>query len=104
MLDAADLVARATGAKQMQFVIVHVGSRDSQLDLDPPERQGWNWEVRVRKGEVVREVLAEAGKQQADLIVLTTLGRHGFLDALRGSTTERLLARAACPVLAVPMR
>jgi nucleotide-binding universal stress UspA family protein len=29
-------------------------------------------------------------------------GRDGFLDALRGSTTEQVLRRAPCPVLAIP--
>ena len=29
-------------------------------------------------------------------------GRDGFPDALRGSTTERVLRRAPCPVLAIP--
>jgi nucleotide-binding universal stress UspA family protein len=33
---------------------------------------------------------------------MTTQGHTGVLDALRGSTTERILRRASCPVLAVP--
>jgi nucleotide-binding universal stress UspA family protein len=33
---------------------------------------------------------------------MATEGRHGFLDAVRGSTTERVLREAGCPVLAVP--
>ena len=38
----------------------------------------------------------------ADLIVMPTQGRQGFLDLLRGSTTQRVLRRAPCPVLAIP--
>jgi hypothetical protein len=34
-------------------------------------------------------------------VVMATQGHHGFLDALRGSTTERIVRHAACPVLAV---
>ncbi len=34
---------------------------------------------------------------KADLRIL-----HGFLDALRGSTTERVLRHARCAVLAAP--
>jgi nucleotide-binding universal stress UspA family protein len=33
---------------------------------------------------------------------MATHGHHGFLDALRGSTTERVLHDATCPLLAVP--
>jgi nucleotide-binding universal stress UspA family protein len=51
---------------------------------------------------VVDAVLGEAESRSADLIVMTTQGHQGFLDALRGSTTEQVVRRAACPVLAVP--
>jgi hypothetical protein len=34
--------------------------------------------------------------------VMATLGHHGFLDALRGSTTERIVRNSTCPVLAIP--
>jgi nucleotide-binding universal stress UspA family protein len=37
-----------------------------------------------------------------DLIVMATAGRHGFLEALQGSTTERVVRQARCPVLAIP--
>ncbi|TMA83757.1 MAG: universal stress protein [Deltaproteobacteria bacterium] len=40
--------------------------------------------------------------KQADLIVMATEGRHGVVDALRGSVTERVVRDAPCPVLAVP--
>jgi hypothetical protein len=34
---------------------------------------------------------------------MPTEGRHGLSDALLGTTTERVLREAPCPVLAVPM-
>jgi hypothetical protein len=33
---------------------------------------------------------------------MTTAGRHGFLDALFGSTMERVLHSGAYPLLAIP--
>jgi len=33
---------------------------------------------------------------------MPTAGRYGFPDAVRGSTTERVLRHAPCPVLSVP--
>jgi nucleotide-binding universal stress UspA family protein len=35
---------------------------------------------------------------------MTTEGHHGFMDALRGSTTERVLRAARCPLLAVSIK
>jgi nucleotide-binding universal stress UspA family protein len=34
---------------------------------------------------------------------MTTDGRNGFLDALRGSHSERVLQRTPCPLLAIPV-
>jgi len=50
----------------------------------------------------VRSVLDTARELSADVIVMVTEGRNGFLDALRGSTTEQILRGAKCPVMAVP--
>jgi nucleotide-binding universal stress UspA family protein len=33
---------------------------------------------------------------------MSTDGRSGFLDALRGSHSERVLRHAPCPLLAIP--
>jgi nucleotide-binding universal stress UspA family protein len=60
--------------------------------------------VILRTGDVVSAILQEADSQQIDLIVMPTAGHHGFLDAVRGSTTERVLRHAPCPLLAVPAR
>lgn len=56
----------------------------------------------TRTGSVTDTILAEADAFEADLIVMATQGRNGFLDALRGSTTDQVVRRAPCPVLAVP--
>jgi DnaJ-domain-containing protein 1 len=58
--------------------------------------------VALRAGDVVSTILKAAEEQQADLIAMPTAGHHGFLDAVRGSTTERVLRHASCPVLAIP--
>jgi nucleotide-binding universal stress UspA family protein len=52
----------------------------------------------------VQEILREALQWTPDLIVLTTQGHMDLLDALRGSTTERVLRGANCAVLAVPAK
>jgi len=39
----------------------------------------------------------------ADLIAMGTQGHDSLMDTLRGSTTERVMRRAACPLLAVPV-
>jgi nucleotide-binding universal stress UspA family protein len=53
---------------------------------------------------VVDEILNRAAQLPADLIVMGTHGRSGFDRLLLGSVAERVLVKAPCPVLTVPMR
>ncbi len=53
--------------------------------------------VEVRQGDVVETILQTAAEIDADLIAMPTAGHRGILDALRGSTTERVLRHAPCP-------
>jgi nucleotide-binding universal stress UspA family protein len=51
---------------------------------------------------VIQGIVETADKEAAGLIVMSTDGRNGFLDALRGSHSERVLRGAMCPLLTVP--
>jgi nucleotide-binding universal stress UspA family protein len=57
----------------------------------------------LAKALLIGLLIAAAGALKADLVVMATAGHHGFLDALRGSTTERVLRKLTCPLLAVPV-
>lgn len=80
--------------------LLHVGGNPPELQHHrAPHRQA---PVALRKGDVVQAILDAAADWPPDLIGMATAGHHGFLDALRGSTTERVLRRSPCPLLAVP--
>lgn len=102
-IDVAVDLTCALGVSNPSFTLIYVGAEGEQPVVHPPQRDGWTWATQVRQGNVVEEVLNAAIDGPADLIVLTTQGHHGFLDALRGSTTERIVRGAACPVLAIPV-
>lgn len=81
--------------------LLHVGTAATMPRVHLPRADGWVWTTRLEQGDSVAEIL-RAAAERADLLTLTTEGRRGFLDALRGSTTERIVRGARCPVLAVP--
>ena len=56
----------------------------------------------VRMGKPFHEITTEAGENQADLIVIATHGYTGVEHLLLGSTAERVVRHASCPVLTVP--
>jgi nucleotide-binding universal stress UspA family protein len=49
-----------------------------------------------------REILAQAHQRHADLIVMGTHGWSGFERLFLGSTAEKVLRKASCPVMTVP--
>jgi nucleotide-binding universal stress UspA family protein len=84
------------------ITLFHAGPESGLPTLEVPEREGWTLRRVCREGSVVDGILDECEESGADLIVMATKGREGFLDALRGSTTEQVLRGAKCPLLAVP--
>ena len=87
-------------ADKTRLELLHVGhTRPKLLDDDGTEL---DLPLDVRSGPVVETIVATAGEIGARLIAMATTGRHGFVDGLRGSTVERVVRRAPCPVLAVP--
>ena len=56
----------------------------------------------VREAPAVSGILDEAAATSADLIVMGTHGASGFERLVLGSVTEKVLRKAACPVLTVP--
>jgi nucleotide-binding universal stress UspA family protein len=76
--------------------VLHVGTETASFPADILPL------LDLREGDVVETILSVAKEVGADLIAMPTVGRHGLLDALQGSTTERVLHHADCPVLAIP--
>lgn len=71
-----ELAARAVSPKMLADTVVHIG----------------------RAYDIITTTAKEIG---ADLIVIATHGNTGLKHALLGSTTERVVRHATCPVLVV---
>jgi len=85
------------------FVLVHVGKSDTMPACRCPEIPGWTWEKDLRTGAVIEGIVDAAKDHEADLIIMSTDGRNGFLDGLRGSHSERVLRHGAAPLLTIPV-
>ncbi|MEO8256487.1 MAG: universal stress protein [Acidobacteriota bacterium] len=70
----------------------------------PPGADAIEVEVRFGAGPPVQEILDVAASWPADLIVMGTHGASGFEHLVLGSVTEKVLRKAACPVMTVPPR
>ena len=86
----------------VEIILLHVGNATEMPPIDIPEVPSCSWKVVNRSGEVVEEITKVANEYAVNLIVMSTAGQEGFLDALRGSTTQQVLRNVSCPVLAIP--
>jgi universal stress protein A len=59
------------------------------------------YECLVVHGTPFLEILRTAKEKEVDLIVVGTHGRTGLDHVLFGSTAEKVVRRAPCPVLSV---
>jgi nucleotide-binding universal stress UspA family protein len=58
----------------------------------------------TRSGQPYHEIITAAEELDVDLIVISTHGRTGLAHTFMGSTTERVVRHAKCPVLVVRER
>lgn len=124
---AADAAARVLGdAPQRRVILLHVYRypvvfptapafvlareiaalvRDAKAQLtkqaDRFRERGSAVEVVVEEGVPAESILQHAARHGADLIAMGTHGRSGFDRLFLGSTAERVLPQAPCPVLTV---
>jgi nucleotide-binding universal stress UspA family protein len=101
-IQAAARMASRLNLSSGVFTMLHVGESHGLPQVELPDVPGWRWNTLVKPGDVVDVISETALAVKAGLIVLTTEGRNGFLDALRGSCSERILRQAPCPLLAIP--
>jgi len=58
----------------------------------------------IRAGKPYREIIKTARELEVDLILRSTHGRTGLERLYLGSTAERVVRHAACPVTVVRKR
>src|SRR5512132_1005389 len=84
------------------FTTLFVGAPGDAPAVHCPAVPGWQWNCIVRSGDVIDAIVQMASDMATHLIVMSTDGRNGFLDALRGSHSERVLRHTPCAMLAIP--
>lgn len=101
-IEAACAMVLGLRTDQIAFHLFYVGKEGSLPHVRLQTRTGWQWDWTVASGMVADEILSAAERLDCDLIVMSTQGRRGFLDALYGNTTERVFCGSRIPLLTVP--
>lgn len=82
-------------------VIRRAKERLERLAVKVDEDPKWIGRILVRIGVPYREIADVARKLKFDLIVISTHGYTGLAHVFMGSTAERVVRHAQCPVLVV---
>lgn len=96
---AVERMIRSLGLPPGKVNLLHVGNAGDMPPVPIPAETGWDWTAHILEGDPVDVIVQTATASKSDLIVMTTEGPHGFLDALRGNTAARVLRESPCPVL-----
>jgi universal stress protein A len=83
----------AAGKKQLESLVKATGIPRNAVE-----------KLLVRFGRSFHEIADAARTRKVDLIIISTHGYTGLKRALLGSTTERVVRHAPCPVLVVRQR
>jgi nucleotide-binding universal stress UspA family protein len=102
-VEAAVRLVESLGLSSGTVTLLRVSPPVETKPINIPRESGWTWNELVLEGDPVHMILQAADQVNADLIMMTTDGPDGFLDGLRGSTSERVLSKAKCPVGNLPV-
>ncbi len=102
-VDRTAQLALALGCERLTGLLVHVGNDATLHSLNYPTSKGVVWRTMECHGNIVDVIVGMGADFDVDLIVMTTGGHDSLLDTMRGSTTERVLRGARCPLLALPI-
>jgi nucleotide-binding universal stress UspA family protein len=81
--------------------LMHVGTTPPSIPSEYRTEGMGNGGV-LRSGNPVDAILKEASAWGADLVAMPSAGHQTLRDSVMGSTSERVLRNASCPVLKVP--
>jgi nucleotide-binding universal stress UspA family protein len=87
-----------------QIIIFHAGEIMDIPQVEIPKAEKCIWRKLHEPGDPVTNVIKTAEEFDVDLIIMATAGHKGFMDALLGSVTEKVIRHALCPVIAVPVQ
>ncbi len=107
---AQRVVSRLAQLTDARVLVVHAHSMEDDMQhgrrrldrlIQALRDRGVQAEGICRVGHPVETIVEEAGRWEADIVVVGTQGRRGLSRLLLGSVAEGVLRRAGCPVLVV---
>jgi len=94
-------LARVSAPDALEQEMTAEAGRQLKMLIPAAERQGIDWETVILYGMPFLEIIRYAKDHDIDMIVIGTNGRSGMEHIIFGSTAEKVVRKAHCPVLSV---
>jgi len=110
-LKTAACLAQIIGAELLITHIVETDDYDEKIAKEqlckwvPDQTQEkCHYDTVVRKGNAAEQIVQLAVDEKADMVVIAAVHRPFLETTIIGTTSERVMRHATCPVLVVPVR
>jgi nucleotide-binding universal stress UspA family protein len=94
-------LARVSSPEALGQEMLAEAGRQLKRIIPADERKGLEFEMVTLSGSPFAEIIRYAKEMDVDLIVIGTAGRSGVEHMMFGSTAEKVVRKAHCPVLSV---
>ena len=94
-------LARISAPEALGQEMTAEAGRQLKIIIPADKRQGLDWEMVILYGMPFLEIIRYAKANDVDMIVIGTNGRSGVEHIMFGSTAEKVVRKAHCPVLSV---
>jgi len=94
-------LARVSAPEALGQEMAAEASRQLKMLIPAEERTGLDIEMVTLSGSPFAEIIRYAKEKDVDMIVIGTAGRSGVEHMMFGSTAEKVVRKAHCPVLSV---
>jgi nucleotide-binding universal stress UspA family protein len=94
-------LARVSAPEALGQEMTAEASRQLKMLIPAEERKGLDIEMVTLSGTPFAEIIRYAKENGVDMIVIGTAGRSGVEHMMFGSTAEKVVRKAHCPVLSV---
>ncbi len=94
-------LARVSAPEALEQEMTAEAGRQLKMLIPAERRQGLEWENVILYGMPFLEIIRYAKDNDVDMIVIGTHGRSGMEHIIFGSTAEKVVRKAHCPVLSV---
>ena len=94
-------LARISAPEALGEEMAAEASRQLKMLIPAEYRQGLDWEMVILNGTPFLEIIRYAKDNAVDMIVIGAQGQSAMEQLIFGSTAEKVVRKAPCPVLSV---